>query len=415
MRGKAEQILPTGETVVRIDHGTVLVPNVIPGDIIDLELKEKRRGAARGELVTVIEASASRVNPPCPAADRCGGCSLQFLAADTHAALKSGWVYQAFRDCVDDTTDWIPAQPSAGRRRRVRWSVGQDDDGTFLGFQERASHQPVRQTECMAVTDALLLLRRELEHNTASMSGISSLQAIQLNDGIHVVLEGEPAAARAAEPRFDSVAGLPLQWWLRNGHGTRPLGRPVRQFHDRLPGVGKLPDIQVEIGPDDFIQAEETGNREMIRQLHAWAGEPRRAADLFAGVGNLSLSLAAAGIEVIGAEVNASSVLAANRNAKRLGVPAKYIQADLFDRFDTAAFTGLDLIILDPPRKGARKVCEQVGRMLPRRIIMVSCDSAAGARDGAILQRQGYRLRALRALDLFPYAGHVEAISLWSQ
>lgn len=414
MRGKAEQILPTGETVVRTGHGTVLVPDAVPGDLLELELKEKRRGAVRAEIVSILEASPMRTNGSCPVAGRCGGCSLQFLDPDKHASLKSDWVQQAFRGCLADATEWIPARLSSGRRRRVRWSIGRDEHGLFLGFQGRASHQPVRQSDCMVVSDALLVLRRELESFPSFLKARKSIQAIQLDDGIHVVLEGVAALA-IGEPPFDSVAGLTLQWWYRDEQGTRPLNRPVRQFHDRLPGMEKQSDILIEIGPDDFIQAQAEGNREMIRQLHAWAGKPRRAADLFAGVGNLSLSLAVAGVEVIGAEVNVASVLAANRNAKRLQVPAKYIQADLFGRFDTAAFTGLDLIILDPPRKGARKLCEQMGRMMPRRIIMVSCDSAAGARDGAILQQQGYRMRALRAFDLFPYAGHVEAMSLWSQ
>jgi len=56
-----------------------------------------------------------------------------------------------------------------------------------------------------------------------------------------------------------------------------------------------------------------------------------------------------------------------------------------------------------------------MGSLLPASIIMVNCDVASGARDAADLHRLGYRLRALRAFDLFPYTGHVEAMSLWKR
>lgn len=392
----------------------MLVPDAVPGDLLEVLSTGKRRGAQRGKIVTIIEPSSQRVAPPCPVASECGGCSLQPLTPEDQANLKSQWVREAFATVIDASTEWLPAKPVAGRRRRVRWSVGCDEAGHFLGFRARASHHPVRQGSCMVVTPQLDGLRQSLESAQQLLSGIRSIQAVQLHDGIHVVIEGDTGVSADAELPVREVAGLPIQWWHRDNHSTRPLSRPVMALHDRLPGPGTN-ELLIEIGPDDFIQAEEGGNLEMIRQIGNWAGDAKRVGDLFSGVGNLSLSLAAAGAEVTGGEVNVASVRAANRNAKRLNVQAKYLQMDLFGKFDPAPFTGLDLLVLDPPRKGARRACSLMGRMLPRRIAMVSCDPAAGARDAETLCEQGYRLRALRALDLFPYAGHVEAMSLWSQ
>lgn len=261
----------------------------------------------------------------------------------------------------------------------------------------------------MVLSDGLTRLHGLL-FGRLPLERLQSVQAVELVDGIHVVLEGEQAL-----PIPDDclqAGGLPLQWWWRHEGVSRPLNRPVQGFHDRLPAGAE--DLELGIGPDDFVQAVAEGNRAMITQMQAWSGGVRRIADLFCGIGNLSLPLAkATGAKLSGAELNAASVRAAQANAKQLGIAAQFFQANLFEEFDMEPFIGADLLILDPPRRGAKRICSRINRLLPARIIMISCDPAAGARDGELLARQGYRLAALRALDLFPRAGHVEAMSLW--
>jgi 23S rRNA (uracil1939-C5)-methyltransferase len=66
--------------------------------------------------------------------------------------------------------------------------------------------------------------------------------------------------------------------------------------------------------------------------------------------------------------VNDASVRAANANAKRLKLPATYQQSDLFGRFDASPFVGADILIVDPPRKGAKKVCSLMNRLLPKKL-----------------------------------------------
>jgi 23S rRNA (uracil1939-C5)-methyltransferase len=253
---------------------------------------------------------------------------------------------------------------------------------------------------------------RTLIEKRVPLNGVDAVQALQLADGMHVILERE----QMPEPvTLNEVASLPLQWWWRDSRGiTRPLQKPVIPFHDLLPAGKK--DVALTVGPDGFVQGQLEGNRELIAQIQSWAGKPRRIADLFCGIGNLSLPLAAAsGAEIFGAELNAASVRAATANAKALHVKASFAEANLFENFDIEPYIGADLLLLDPPRRGAKRICSQISRLLPKQIIMISCDAAAGARDGAILKQQGYRLKALRALDLFPGAGHVEAMSLWQK
>ena len=412
----AECLLPGGEALVRTASGTLLVPNAVPGDAVDVRLEARRRGARRGEIQRLTAPSPQRVaEPGCDAADACGGCALQYVLPTYQASAKNDWVGQAFAPFLSTRTTFTgitAADVMPGTRRRVRWRRGEDAAGPYWGFQARASHAVVRHGDCIVATPGIRRLHGLLAD--LPLPGVAAIQVTELADGMHLVLEGDIQACELDLPATvdaDHVNGLPVQAWQRGKDGCVPLNRPVHTLHDRLP-AGEV-WIDLIVGPDDFIQASSAGNAAMIRQVQAWSAGARHVADLFAGFGNLSLPLAATGASVVGAEVQGASVAAANRSARQLDLDARYVQADLFARFDPAPFAGMDMLILDPPRKGAKRVCQMLPRLLPRKIMLISCDIAAGARDAAAIAGHGYRLAALRALDMFPYAGHVEAMSLW--
>ena len=417
LTGKAEALLPGGEALVRSANNVFLVGNCVPGDEISFSPVQKRRGALRGQLIEIIESSPDRAVPPCPVAEACGGCALQAVNPALHAEIKSAWVLGAFRKNQVEKAIWVPVvQANSHGRRRLRWYVGRDADGVFLGFRGKNSHAVVRHHSCMTTTSELNRLRLQLESSAAEvcLGSYESVQALQVDDGIHLILEGA-LCPEAFDIPCHELGSIPLQWWHRDENRTIPLTKPANRFHDLLP-AGDGVHISLQIGPDDFTQGQAEGNRQMIGQVIEWSRGARFVVDLFSGVGNLSLPVAKAlKVKVLGAELNMASVRAANANAKRLGLDARYVQANLFEKFDVEPFAGADLLILDPPRRGAKKVCGMMGSLLPAKIIMVNCDVASGGRDGEVLQSFGYRLHTLKALDLFPYTGHIEAMSLWTR
>jgi tRNA/tmRNA/rRNA uracil-C5-methylase (TrmA/RlmC/RlmD family) len=153
----------------------------------------------------------------------------------------------------------------------------------------------------------------------------------------------------------------------------------------------------------------------VLGQLGARPGE--RALDLYAGVGLFARFLAeevGPSGHVLAVESDRTATPYAVENLTGLG------QAEVFaDRVDRwvrrAARQGLrtDLVVLDPPRAGAKRaVVEDVAALRPRRVSYVACDPAALARDLAYFGAAGYRLADLRCLDLFPMTHHVECVAL---
>jgi len=264
----------------------------------------------------------------------------------------------------------------------------------------------------MVMTDDLNALRQALENYLSQYAHAvpESVYAVQLHNGIHVVLTYPKKTPLPAELLPQNLA-MPIQYWQRCGLSLKLVSRSAIALSDSLPT--HQANIALHIGADDFVQGQRLGNESMIQQVLAWSQGAKRVVDLFSGVGNLSLPLAASGIRVLGAEVNAASVRAANANAKRLKLDAHYEQADLFKHFDVTPFVGADVLLLDPPRKGARSICRLLPYLMPQRVIFIHCDVHAAQSDALEMLKQGYRLKALRALDLFPYSGHVESMSLW--
>ncbi|MCA9495269.1 MAG: class I SAM-dependent RNA methyltransferase, partial [Myxococcales bacterium] len=129
-----------------------------------------------------------------------------------------------------------------------------------------------------------------------------------------------------------------------------------------------------------------------------------RVLDLYAGIGNLSLPLAARGLPVIAVEAPGPGSEDLRRNAA--GLPAE-VHARPVERFD-ASRSPFDALVLDPPRAGAPGVLPKVTLLRPRVIVLVSCFAASAARDLAELK--GYRAVSVRCFDLFPDTHHVETV-----
>ncbi len=141
-----------------------------------------------------------------------------------------------------------------------------------------------------------------------------------------------------------------------------------------------------------------------------------RVLDLYCGIGNFSVPAATAGAEVLGVDLSGPAVRSARANAERLGAGhAEFLQGRADEVAGALAGRGetFDAAVLNPPRTGCRDTVNSLDTLSPSRIVMVSCDPATFSRDASLLASRGYRLAALRALDLFPQTFHFETVGLF--
>lgn len=370
----------------------VRAPGALPGDRIDAEvLQEDARSVTLGPP-TLIEPSPDRRDAPCPVSARCGGCDLDALEPGARARSLATMVQRAWDHPTAPT--WVASPRATGHRARIKLAV----ENGAVGYRAKHSHTLVPVDVCgiarPELHPALVTLRQIVaEHPHLPVT------AVELRtDGEKVVAAAQSSGKWRAE---DMAALAPL------GHvavdGKRVHGDPTLRLSS---SAGPL-----AAGPASFFQVNLEANALLVDHVRARVREARaeRALDLYAGIGNLGLPLAADGVPVVAVEIPGSSADDLRRNAA--AYPRVKVVALDASRFDPAR-EAFDVAVLDPPRAGAGDVLDRVLRNRPRRVVLVSCDPLAGARDARRARKAGYRVTDLTCFDLFPDTHHVEVVTV---
>jgi 23S rRNA (uracil1939-C5)-methyltransferase len=394
--------------VGRLDGKAVMVPNAAPGDLLEVTVVQERAGYLGARVEQVLKGGAARRTPPCPYLPRCGGCDWQQIAYSAQTRYKAEVIAATLNHALGlqlNPANLIEPTPAEfGYRARIRFQTGR---GGRLGFYEAGSRRLVEVEHCM-VADAEIRMPHEFgaeieceEIEVVADRGREVLVAHLARAPQASVLE----RARRLVERDARIAGAVL----RSARAREVVGEVSI-------AVALEPGLELEVDADLFSQVNRAQNLKLVAAVMEMAGAQAggRVLDLFCGAGNFSLPAARRGAAVMGVDAEALAVAAAARNAERLGLKrAEFaaMEAAELTRFLLRARYRADVVIMDPPRSGARELIEPLLRMRAARVIYVSCDVSTLARDLHALCAGGYRIAALRAFDFFPNTHHAEVVA----
>ena len=393
--------------VGRIDGKSVMVPQAVPGDLLEVALTSERRDYAIARIERIVRAGASRREPPCQYLPRCGGCDWQQIDYPTQVALKAQLIAAEFRHVLGielDAGGLVEAAPSEfAYRSRTRFKTAA---GGGVGFHEAGSNSIVEIDRCMVAATpdrmpmalAAALGRRCIE-----------IEVVSDRDGEVQVANLAKAPGSAEVSRAYQVMrgdGIIRGIVLRGGGGRLVVGDAKISFELE-------PECVIEIDADLFSQVNRAQNLRLVATVVAMAavGDGTAVLDLFCGAGNFSLPLARRGARVTGVDADALAVAGVQHNAARMGFKeAQFIAMKAAEtaRFFERARYRPDLVIIDPPRSGALELMAAVARLRPRAVIYVSCDTTTLVRDLQSLCAYGYEIDRVRAFDFFPNTHHAE-------
>jgi 23S rRNA (uracil1939-C5)-methyltransferase len=382
----------------------VSVPFTLAGEVVEVSGDGERL-----KLERVAEASPARAAPSCRHFGKCGGCTLQHMAAAPYAVFKRDLILRALsaRGLEAEVADtWVTPARS---RRRAALAARRRGNEVVLGFHARKSHELVALSECPvlrpAIVAALPALREIAGHVLAGKDEIGLL-VTETASGLDLHVTGLAKEVKALA-RAEAMSAA-----LRAGFGRVSIEDTdvLTERRPRLPAgaASLLPP------PGSFLQASAEAEAEMERIVREHVKFASWVADLFSGCGTFALRLAAEA-SVLAAEGNAAAIEAL-RESVRAAHGLKPVTAEVRDLFrnpyGAAELARQDAVVLDPPRAGAAAQVAELAKSMVAKIAYVSCDPGTLARDLRTLVDGGYRIVRIHPIDQFLWSAHVEAVAL---
>jgi 23S rRNA (uracil1939-C5)-methyltransferase len=363
-----EKLVYGGEGLARLEGKVVLVPYVLPGEIVRAETERAKNDLWRGRLMEVLQPSPSRVAPGCPYFQRCGGCQYQHI--DYPAQLEQK------REILREALQRVGKIEFAGEigivsgepwqyRNRIQLHI----EGGKIGYFGQGSRDLCAIDHC-------------------------PIASPKLNETIGKI--DAPQASTAVEFFTDETE---VQ--------VNVLDRVPRSALTTLASLGVTTPIDYngfQVSRNSFFQV----NRFLIDRLVECAvagAKGEWAVDLYSGVGLFSVKLAERFGKVTAVESSSSSLRDLTQNFKQAIVNAN-VEDYLAGLEETP-----DFILADPPRAGLGKlVVKELARIRAPRLTIVSCDPATLARDLQGLIAENYRIEKITLIDLFPQTFHLETV-----
>lgn len=403
------QLVPGGDGFVRLASGQgAFVSGALPGERVLVSEAEDHGSYLRAVRFRLVERSPERIEPPCSVQDRCGGCDWMTLNYSAQLSAKADLLRDAltrvgrFQAPLELTI--VAAPEPLGYRSRIRLHVVNGR----LGFFALGSHELVEIPSCLVahpeLNTALGVLREVAREHPTELAAVSEMELRVAPGGPRVSLH-LTAKADASGDVARSLSALTESFRTRSGE------RAALADDQRFPlGEG----IELLAPAAAFTQVNWEVNQRLVQSLVFGAAEREVATfcDLYCGAGNFSLPLFARGLRGYAIEASKIAIAAAERAAMQQHISARFIAGDV-----RSVLAGLptrerfDLVVLDPPRSGAREIVSQLVQRAPRYIAYCACDPVTLARDLRTLCDANYQLESVMGFDMFPQTHHFETLA----
>ena len=423
-----------GEGVGRINDWVVFVPCGVPGDQVEIKIEITKKNYSTGRIIDIIKPSSHRVEPPCEYFGFCGGCTFQHIEYNYQLYLKENLIKENLKKISNIQSELvreiIPSDNIWNYRNKVQLVIKNQKGKISTGFFRRDSHDLIHIKYCPIQHD---LSNKVIERITPLLSKWTVYDENRCSGLLRYII---------CKTSFSNKETLCIlvcnkkeiperEKFLENLKQISGLTGVVQNFNPSMSNVvmgeenfllsgrnyilEEIKNIKFMISSSSFFQVN-TGQIEKMYDIISSLISPlniKQAIDAYCGIGTFSLFLSRYAGYVSGIEENTEAVSMARKNMELNNMTnIDFISGQVEDLlYNIGRDKKVDLIILDPPRRGCEAdILKTIRKLDIDHIVYISCNPATLARDLAILRELQYEVKVIQPVDMFPHTPHVESI-----
>ncbi|MBR5383236.1 MAG: 23S rRNA (uracil(1939)-C(5))-methyltransferase RlmD [Clostridia bacterium] len=431
----------SGEGVAHLNGVPVFVSGALPGEDVNALLLKVMPRYAYAKVLEIIKPSDARQEPECAYYPQCGGCTCQHMTYEAQLKFKQSQV----RNCLLHIGGIdVPVEPVIGAdepwyyRNKCAMPVAGYSDHPEIGYYAARSHRVINIEKCLlasADNDTVILILRDWirefrirPYDETTHTGLLRHVMIRTNRSgqMMVVLVINGKTVKHAEELLSALrVKLPNLVSLCISENTKRgnviLGEDYRVIWGDKHMEDTLCGCRFQLSPLSFFQVNPAQTEKLYNTALSYAGlsGSETVADLYCGVGTISLMLAKKAKHVTGIEIVPQAIDNARKNAELNHISNAAFYCGATEKvLPELVAAGLkpDVVVLDPPRKGAdENVLKAIVQTEPERIVYVSCDPATLARDAKYLNQMEYKIKKVQPVDMFCQTSGIETVCLLSR
>ena len=406
-----EKIVGGGKALGYLEGRPCFAAGPLPGETAQIVILRDKPG--------FIEAIALEISQPSP--HRNQPAEDHYLSCSPWQGVDYAYQLELKRTVLTDAfarpglelriADMVGAPSQFGYRNKLEFSLRRGDDQLDLAFHRRGSYEDLIALPhgCSLGTEAM---------NAAALELVGRAHALKL-DGYIETLTVRQSSSTGQVLGHIALHQVPKRDW--SGLAVPGLAVVVsrvrrRVEHELVWSTGKtqltdtLGGVELTYPYDAFFQTNVSMFEVVLKTMLEAMPQGGRIVDLYGGVGTIGLAAAKFSNEVLGIEINPSSVTLANENARAGGLGNYKALATPAQRISPELLAEADAVVVDPPRAGLElRVVKELIAASPARIIYLSCNPATQARD-VLLLKEAYRPRDVTGFDLYPGTLHLESL-----
>ncbi len=447
-----ESVAAEGKALAHVDGMVVFVDFAVPGDVVDIQVRKKKKNYMEGRITRIVTPSPDRIDAFCTHFGVCGGCRWQPLPYRMQLEAKRQQVYDQLVRIghlqVPEILPTLPSERTQYYRNKLEFSASErrwvlqgedpeaipENDRMGLGFHVGKFFDKVLDIEkCWLQPEPsnavrLFIKKFCIEHgyefyNIRENRGYFRNMFVRTTESGQVMLI--ICFAREERRKREALLDAVLEAFPQISSLYYVINEKLNDsISDQSPILYKgdeaiyeeMEGLRFRIGPKSFYQTNSLQAYRLYRVAREFAALTGNEVvyDLYTGTGTIAQFVSRRASKVIGIEYVPEAIRDAEANAAANGISnCEFFAGDMKDVLSDAFVSQHghpDVVILDPPRAGIHQdVAQVILNAAPDRMVYVSCNPASQARDLAILCRD-YEITAVQPVDMFPHTMHVENV-----